>query len=49
MKSFFALYAKELKVNSPLFLFLLLFVMGMSAYGLSRMVIFVYLLLGSMP
>ncbi len=34
MKQFFALYLKELKANRALFLFLLLLIVGMSAYGL---------------
>lgn len=33
MKPFFALYVKELKANKTLFLFLLLLIVGMSAYG----------------
>ncbi len=36
MKPFFALYVKELKANKILFLFLLLLIVGMNAYGLSR-------------
>ena len=36
MKPFFALYVKELKANKTLFLFLLLLIVGMSAYGLIR-------------
>lgn len=36
MKPFFALYVKELKANRALFLFLLLLIVGMSAYGLIR-------------
>ena len=36
MKQFFALYVKELKANRTLFLFLLLLIVGMSAYGLIR-------------
>ena len=36
MKPFFALYVKELKANKALFLFLLLLIVGMSAYGLIR-------------
>ena len=34
MKSFFALYVKELKANKILFLFLLLLIAGLNAYGL---------------
>ena len=34
MKSFFALYMKELKANKTLFLFLLLLIAGLNAYGL---------------
>ena len=34
MKSFFALYMKELKANKTLFLFLLLLITGLNAYGL---------------
>ena len=36
MKSFFALYVKELKANNILFLFLLLLIAGLNAYGLIR-------------
>ena len=34
MKQFFALYVKELKANRALFLFLLLLIVGINAYGL---------------
>ncbi len=36
MKSFFALYMKELKAHKILFLFLLLLIAGMNAYGLMQ-------------
>ena len=36
MKSFFALYLKEFKSNKALFLFLLLLIAGMNAYGLMK-------------
>ncbi len=36
MKQFFALYVKELKANRTLFLFLLLLIAGLNAYGLIR-------------
>ena len=36
MKSFFALYVKELKANKTRFLFLLLLIAGLNAYGLIR-------------
>ena len=36
MKQFFALYVKELKANRALFLFLLLLIAGLNAYGLIR-------------
>ena len=36
MKPFFALYVKELKTNKALFLFLLLLIAGMNAYGVIR-------------
>ena len=36
MKSFFALYVKELKANKTLFLFLLLLIVGMNIYGLMK-------------
>ena len=36
MKQFFALYMKELKANRALFLFLLLLILGLNAYGLIR-------------
>ena len=36
MKPFFALYVKELKANKMLFLFLLLLIAGLNAYGLIR-------------
>lgn len=36
MKPFFALYVKELKANKMLFLFLLLLIVGLNAYGLIR-------------
>ena len=36
MKQFFALYVKELKANKILFLFLLLLIAGLNAYGLIR-------------
>ena len=36
MKPFFALYVKELKANKILFLFLLLLIAGLNAYGLIR-------------
>lgn len=36
MKPFFALYMKELKANKTLFLFLLLLIAGLNAYGLIR-------------
>ena len=36
MKSFFALYVKELKANKILFLFLLLLIAGMNAYGIMQ-------------
>lgn len=36
MKPFFALYVKELKANKMLFLFLLLLVAGINAYGLMK-------------
>ena len=37
MKPFFALYVKELKANKTLFLFLLLLIAGMNAYGVMKM------------
>ena len=36
MKPFFALYVKELKANKILFLFLLLLIAGINAYGLIK-------------
>ena len=36
MKQFFALYVKELKANRTLFLFLILLIAGLNAYGLIR-------------
>ena len=36
MKQFFALYVKELKANKTLFLFLILLIAGLNAYGLIR-------------
>ena len=36
MKPFFALYVKELKANKILFLFVLLLIAGMNAYGLMK-------------
>ena len=36
MKSFFALYVKELKTHKILFLFLLLLIAGLNAYGIIR-------------
>ena len=36
MKSFFALYVKELQANKILFLFVLLLIAGLNAYGLIR-------------
>ena len=36
MKQFFALYVKEIKANRTLFLFLLLLIAGLNAYGLIR-------------
>ena len=36
MKQFFALYVKELKANKMLFLFLLLLIAGINAYGLMK-------------
>ena len=36
MRQFFALYVKELKAHKILFLFLLLLIAGMNAYGLMQ-------------
>ena len=43
MKQFFALYVKELKANRLLFLFLLLLIVGMNAYGLIQLENFKFL------
>ena len=43
MKQFFALYVKELKANRALFLFLLLLIVGINAYGLIQLENFTFL------
>ncbi len=43
MKQFFALYVKELKANRALFLFLLLLIVGLNAYGLIQVENFKFL------
>ena len=44
MKQFFALYVKEIKANKALFLFLLLLIVGINAYGLIQLEYFFYFL-----
>ncbi len=44
MKPFFALYVKELKANKTLFLFLLLLIAGMNAYGLIQLEYFFHMI-----
>ena len=44
MRPFFTLYVKELKANRVLFLFLLLLIAGMNAYGLIQLEYFLHIL-----